>query len=192
MVESVSLVLGELFAEVKSLERQMEQQSPLPYILELDRLSDQLKNSQDFSELITLLNSFGLEKMGLPQPETESQSGPVDRNSLTPSSISTPLFRDSLFDREDSMIKSNKKTQSDLQMIQYDIDSKGMFWMEDRLSESDQYFLLKVSRFISLDKRIVQAFPGLLQSQRENEQSRNLQCLCHKKKPACSAGVLQR
>jgi hypothetical protein len=143
-IQSLSTVISELTAEINQLERQIDAQKPLSSLIELKLLTEHMRQFTRNDELISLLKSFGLEKMDLTSSEAFTITKGHDRTSFTPSTASTPLFQDSMAEREGLMISSDKKTRSELQMVQYDLGTRGLFWIEDQATDREMFYLKKV------------------------------------------------
>jgi hypothetical protein len=143
LLESLKTVLKELIAEVASLEGQIKFGEVDEIICNLDRLLQAEFNIEEVQELEKLLQSFGF--TATEDYHKGHLSRPSDaRSSFTRSTISTPLFQETFLEQDDELSRSNKKTQSEIQLINYDISSKGMFWIEDTLHPKDRFFLEKV------------------------------------------------
>lgn len=143
-LESVTTAIKELAAEVMCLEAQIDQDHVKSLLETLDQVIEGQNPMPDLHELETLLQSFGLSPTASPL-QRHMRDPSVDRSSFTRSSISTPLFHEAFEEREEQLTRSHKKTQGDLQMIDYETGSKGMFWIEDSLPPKDRFFLEKVA-----------------------------------------------
>lgn len=160
--DSLKTVLKELGAETIVLEDQVKKGDAETLLLKLDSLLISEENTEEIEELDKLLQSFAF--FSSEEAQKTHFSSPSDaRSSFTRSTISTPMFQETFLEQEGKIMKSNKKTQSEIQLINYDTSSKGMFWIEDTLDPKDRFFLEKVGTH-NRDKGADCAHSSLLQN----------------------------
>lgn len=190
VTDSIKTVVKELAAEVKSLEDQIKIEEVDDHLNTTNRIFHGESDKLEMQELEKLIESFGLKESPLQQKSSSSQPS-VDRSSFTRSTISTPMFQETFVEQEDLLSRSNKKTQSEIQLMNYEITSKGMFWIEDTLHPEDRFFLAKVGA-PNGDQRAGRANIRPFQTVRKRKIWRQLQSDSGQQEQAGSVRVLER